>query len=67
LGQDATIIVLVFDKQTKDPLGYRVITLHSDTSVDVGELIQLPDTNLPELPGPDIPSTPPESEEPASD
>jgi len=45
LGKDATITVLVFDKLTKDPLGYRIITLHTDKSVEVGDLTPMPEFN----------------------
>ncbi|HEU4914421.1 MAG TPA: metallophosphoesterase [Candidatus Saccharimonadales bacterium] len=39
LGQDATMIQLVFDKSSKAPLGYRSIVLHPDKTVTIGALV----------------------------
>lgn len=47
LGKDATMIVLIFDKQTKQPIGYREIVMHPDKTVTVGDAIEL--EQLPEL------------------
>ncbi|HYH74992.1 MAG TPA: metallophosphoesterase, partial [Candidatus Saccharimonadales bacterium] len=41
LGQNATITQLVFNAETKDPLGYRLITFQPDKQVVVGDLIAL--------------------------
>lgn len=57
LGKDATIVQLVFDKQTKTPLGYRTIVMHPDKTVTVGnleayELPVLPDKKVEPSPSP---------------
>ncbi len=38
LGKDATMIELVFSKQTKEPLGYRNIIMHPNGTVEVGDV-----------------------------
>ena len=41
LGKDATMIVLIFDKETKQPIGYRNIVLHPNQSVSISDAIEL--------------------------
>jgi predicted phosphodiesterase len=48
LGQDATMVQLVFDKRTKAPLGYRTIVMHPDKTVGVGDLTAFVPPELPE-------------------
>lgn len=55
LGRDATMVMLVFDKATKDPLGYRKMVIHPDGTAEVSGIIPFSYPAQPQEQGPQRP------------
>ncbi|HSD55963.1 MAG TPA: metallophosphoesterase, partial [Candidatus Saccharimonadales bacterium] len=47
LGKKATMVVLYFNNETHDPVGYRKIELHTDQQVVVGDIVPFAPMSLP--------------------